>query len=404
MAKGLVSDTNLTAIANAIRAKNGESDAYTPAEMAQAISDIPTSQVDQESALKYMLENKTDYTGIAAGLTTLTELPEFTQPSGVKNFYGAFSNCRSLQRIEHLDVSSSNSSFQNMFYYCQNLTYVPDLDTVGSGSRSAESMFYYCQSLANLPALKWNTFNSCRNMLCRVPIISFDETISVSGTYSGIENFASMFSGCTSLNSVTLRGRGFKPTVNFASMFSGCTSLTSVEFLQHPSVSASASIIKPTTSTNCASMFYNCSSLSNISSSVTDIVLVAGVPTVTTSMFSGCTSLTSIALGSNMNSATNCAGMFKGCAKLVDVAQMNLSAVSSDEYSTAGYGTSGMFQNCPALSSDALNNILASLTTASKITTNKTLKYIGLTSAQATTCTGLSNWAALSAAGWTTGY
>lgn len=35
---------------------------------------------------------------------------------------------------------------------------------------------------------------------------------------------------------------------------------------------------------------------------------------------------------------------------------------------------------------------------------NKTLKYVGLTSDQATTCTGLSNWAACEAAGWTTGY
>ena len=41
MAEGLVSDTNLTAIANAIRAKNGSSDTYTPATMATAITNIP---------------------------------------------------------------------------------------------------------------------------------------------------------------------------------------------------------------------------------------------------------------------------------------------------------------------------------------------------------------------------
>jgi hypothetical protein len=35
---------------------------------------------------------------------------------------------------------------------------------------------------------------------------------------------------------------------------------------------------------------------------------------------------------------------------------------------------------------------------------DKTLKNIGLSSTQATTCITLSNWADLEAAGWTTGY
>ena len=42
MAKVLVSESNLTNIANAIRAKNGSSDTYTPAQMATAIQGIQT--------------------------------------------------------------------------------------------------------------------------------------------------------------------------------------------------------------------------------------------------------------------------------------------------------------------------------------------------------------------------
>ena len=42
MSQVLVSESNLTGIANAIRAKNGSSDTYTPAEMATAIGNIPT--------------------------------------------------------------------------------------------------------------------------------------------------------------------------------------------------------------------------------------------------------------------------------------------------------------------------------------------------------------------------
>ena len=41
MANKLYNDTNIKAIANAIRAKNGKTDTYTVAEMAGAINDIP---------------------------------------------------------------------------------------------------------------------------------------------------------------------------------------------------------------------------------------------------------------------------------------------------------------------------------------------------------------------------
>lgn len=61
------------------------------------------------------------------------------------------------------------------------------------------------------------------------------------------------------------------------------------------------------------------------------------------------------------------------------------------------------FSGCPNLSDESLNNILAICISATKSET-KTLKYIGLTSAQATKCTTLSNYSAFTAAGWTTGY
>jgi len=42
MANKITNTDNYTAIANAIRAKNGSSDTYTPSQMATAISNIPT--------------------------------------------------------------------------------------------------------------------------------------------------------------------------------------------------------------------------------------------------------------------------------------------------------------------------------------------------------------------------
>ena len=55
MAQYLITDTYLQNIANAIRAKNGSSNQYTPAEMGNAISAIPTSS----SSTTVTLQNKT---------------------------------------------------------------------------------------------------------------------------------------------------------------------------------------------------------------------------------------------------------------------------------------------------------------------------------------------------------
>ena len=63
-----------------------------------------------------------------------------------------------------------------------------------------------------------------------------------------------------------------------------------------------------------------------------------------------------------------------------------------------------MFNNCPKLSDNSLNNIMQMCINAVSYTGTKTLKYIGLSQTQATTCQSLSNWSAFTNAGWTTGY
>ena len=47
MSKVLVEDTSLTAIADAIRAKNGETTQYKPAEMANAISALVSGDTSE---------------------------------------------------------------------------------------------------------------------------------------------------------------------------------------------------------------------------------------------------------------------------------------------------------------------------------------------------------------------
>lgn len=88
-------------------------------------------------------------------------------------------------------------------------------------------------------------------------------------------------------------------------------------------------------------------------------------------------------------------GMFYLCGGLENVPVLNTSKATMLEK---------MFQSCPKLSNNSLNNILQMCANATSYTGTKTLQYLGLSSAQATTCTGLSNWTAAQTAGWTTGY
>lgn len=96
----------------------------------------------------------------------------------------------------------------------------------------------------------------------------------------------------------------------------------------------------------------------------------------------------------NTSSATIIQRLFSGCSSLIDVPVYDFSNVTNN-YST--------FEDCPLLSNESLNNILQMCIGMTGVS-NKNLKYMGITSTQATTCQSLSNWSAFTSAGWTTGY
>lgn len=87
--------------------------------------------------------------------------------------------------------------------------------------------------------------------------------------------------------------------------------------------------------------------------------------------------------------------IFKNCSKLKNIPEFDTSNIKF---------MSNAFGNCSNLTNESLNNILAMCINATNYTGTKTLKYIGLTQAQATTCQTLSNYQAFLDAGWTTGY
>ena len=159
-------------------------------------------------------------------------------------------------------------------------------------------------------------------------------------------------------------------------MFMDCTNLTTIPLLDTSNV------------TNMDYIFYNCTSLTTIpeldTSNVTDM----------SGMFSDCTNLTTIPLLDTSN-VTTMYRMFSRCTSLATMPLLNTSNVTDMRY---------MFGSCSSLNNESLNNILVMCINAAKITSNKTLTYIGLTEEQANKCKTLSNYSAFIAAGWTTGY
>lgn len=116
------------------------------------------------------------------------------------------------------------------------------------------------------------------------------------------------------------------------------------------------------------------------------------------SMFQSCFMLKKIK-GLNTSGVTSMYNMFSSCYELIDIEVLDTSTLTKT-------GMRSMFSGCTKLSDESLNNILQMCINAVKITDSsyKTLAYIGLTSAQATICQGLSNYQAFLDAGWVTGY
>ena len=112
-------------------------------------------------------------------------------------------------------------------------------------------------------------------------------------------------------------------------------------------------------------------------------------------MFAYCLALTTVPLLNTQN-VTNMYGMFYGCSALTTVPLLNTQNVTN---------MGNMFYGCPELTNESLNNVLKMCIDAVNIASSyKTLYYIGLSQAQATTCATLSNYQDFLDAGWTTGY
>ena len=115
-------------------------------------------------------------------------------------------------------------------------------------------------------------------------------------------------------------------------------------------------------------------------------------------MFYGCTTIETIP-EFDTSKATDVSSMFSDCTALVNLPTYSFAKISNLTK------VNGTFSGCPNLSNTSLNNIIKTLLTLGNTSFGtKSLKYVGLSETQATTCTSFDEWTELAAKGWTTGY
>lgn len=150
MAKGLVDEQYLTAIANAIRTKSGTETQYKPSEMANAINSMPT-----KASPGYVLFYR--YRGTSLDISWL----DVSNITNMENMFGYCSN------ITTLDVSKWDTSkvtnMNSMFSSCNKLITVDVSNWNTSNVTDMGYMFSGCGKLTTLDISNWDTGNVTRS-------------------------------------------------------------------------------------------------------------------------------------------------------------------------------------------------------------------------------------------------
>ena len=203
-------------------------------------------------------------------------------------------------------------SCDQWFYLFEGLTRIEHLDYLNTSEvENMGSMFSKCTSLETLDLSSFNTEN--------------------------VTNMFEMFEGSTNLRTINLP-KGFigSNVTDLNGMFRGCASLTELDLS-----GSNAEKVK-----NMGSMFYGCVALSNLNLSGFKTGSVTDMPY----LFSSCQSLESLDLsGFNTENVTSMVAMFSQCSSLrsLDLSSFNTSKV---------IGMNLMFYNCTNLESIDLSS------------------------------------------------
>lgn len=347
------------------------------------------------------------------------KLPEINlsgwNTKNLKTIIGAF--CY-LSGVKKVDLSNwDTSSLENTSTMFTSPGDLEEIDLTGwnfSNCTNVSGMFQGCTKLTTLTLPEVVDLRNCTNISglfknCYILADIDTSKILISNKVTSLNGF---FVQCGKITSVDLSTWDGSSISDIGSMFYMCRSLTDVNFgWTSTALTTMSGVFNECQKLQTVTGFENIStenvtnmsSLFNACTTMTDFGFVSNFNTqnVTTmsSMFSYCYAVTRLDLSNfDTSKVTDMNYMFRQCKALItlDISNFDMSKVTK---------ASSMFQTCTMLTDDSLNSILKAFSTATALSSSyKTLKYQGLTSDQATICTGLSNWAACEAIGWTTGY
>lgn len=344
MAYGLIQNTTLQSIADAIRQKNESSDTYKPGEMAAAILGITTGEPDW---------TELGYEDTPSEILTAFEYSKYIHDNweelrelGVPKY----TNNKKMFLFPNVDITETG--LYNAMFEGSNLIHIEPIiigQESGSGVPNCQTMFKgtligEIKISAKNDTQHFNTnnmFNGCANLeKAELNLIS--------------DNLQYMFGGCKSLTAVS--GNFDTSSATSANTcFEDCNNLVTA-----PSINL-------TGTTNCYRMFHNCLELVN-------------VPSYT------------------LTNCTNLQQMFWNCSKLANIGTITIPSATN---------LTNMFQSTGnSLTETSRDNILQMCVSATAYTGTKTLANLGFANTMYTAASwqALEHYNDFITAGWTIGY
>ncbi len=229
-----------------------------------------------------------------------------------------------------------------------------------SGITDMSFMFYNCTNLTKADLTNLNTSN--------------------------VTNAHAMFTNCQNLANINLSGWNTSNIADMGSVFTSCINLTSINLIG----------LDTSNVTSVTAMFHNCTNLVNIDLTNFNTGNVRSMA----NMFRSCGNVVNLDLTSfNTGNVTNMNNCFQNCTSLT-----NIIGIENLNLSSLTFSSSNMFNNCPNLSNETLDNVLSALSTVTYQIARRSLARQGLTQEQAEICVNLPNWTLCSTNKWTTGY
>lgn len=219
-------------------------------------------------------------------------------------FYG----CEYLHSAANLVLPAKRvgtSCYSEMFAYCENLVYAPELPATELSNSCYAGMFRDCESLKVPPTILpadrlyyrcyYSMFSGC---------ISLENAPKLPATEIDVSSYQMMFNGCTNLKTAPELPATSVATSSYSNMFNGCTSLTTAPDLPATTISTYSY----------EAMFMGCTALTKAPETLPAQSLSYRCYS---NMFFGCKNITTAPVLPAIYLTSYCyEGMFSGCTNL----------------------------------------------------------------------------------------